>query len=261
MIPVLIDFGTIELFGREIPLRVNSFGLMVVLAFAAGAWLVTLELRRRKLEPAHVEGYPMRALIGGLLGAKLYFVVEHLPRFFEDPVGTLFSGAGLTWYGGLIGGAIAVLWTARRHGQPLWSLCDAFGPGLAASYGVGRIGCQLSGDGDYGPPSDLPWAMAYPKGVVPTEVPVHPTPVYEILMMIPIVWLLWRLRRQDREPGWLFGGYLVLVGAERWVAELFRVRLDKALGMSMAQWWSLGAIGLGLWLLYDRRQRRSSAHA
>jgi phosphatidylglycerol:prolipoprotein diacylglycerol transferase len=245
MIPVLFEIG---------PLKVYSFGLMVLLAFAGGAALVLRELKRRGLKPDHLEGYPMVALLSGVAGAKLYWVFTSWDAFIADPIGSL--AAGFTWYGGLMGGAIAVLVMARIRGQSLWSLCDAFGPGLAAAYGIGRIGCQLSGDGDYGPPSDLPWAMAYPKGMVPTDVPVHPTPVYEVLMMIPVVAILWRLRLQDRSPGWLFGAYLALVGVERWISELFRVRYpsDMTLGMSTAQWFSVAAILFGIWLLLDRRR-------
>ena len=146
----------------------------------------------------------------------------------------------------------------RRAFLPAWlssSPCDAFAPGLAAAYGIGRIGCQLSGDGDYGPASDLPWAMAYPKGMVPTTELVHPTPVYEIMMMIPIVALLWRLRTREYAPGWLFGAYLVLVGIERWISEIFRDRTPESmtLGMSTAQWTSVVAVLFGAWLLVTRR--------
>lgn len=250
MIPVLFEIG---------PIKIYSFGLMVLLAFAGGAFLVLKELRRRGLHPQDLEGYPVTALLAGIVGAKLYWVLFHFDRVLEDPLGIL--SAGFTWYGGLVGGAIGALWLARRHHQPLWSLCDAFAPGLAAAYGIGRIGCQLSGDGDYGPPSDLPWAMAYPKGMVPVDVPVHPTPVYEVLMMIPIVAILWALRRQDRSPGWLFGVYLVLVGAERWISEIFRRRGpdDLTLGMSTAQWLSVAAVLFGLWLVQDRRRPASAA--
>lgn len=250
MIPVLFEIG---------PIRIYTFGLMVLLAFAGGAALVLRELRRRGLKPDHLEGYPVTALLTGIVGAKVYWILTHFGRFLDDPVGGLTSG--FTWYGGLVGGIIGTLWLARRHGQPLWSLCDAFAPGLAAAYGIGRIGCQLAGDGDYGPPSDLPWAMAYPKGMIPVDVPVHPTPVYEILMMIPIVFVLWRLRLQDRAPGWLFGMYLLLVGAERWISEIFRRRGpdDLTLGMSTAQWLSIAAVLFGIWLLRDRRHPTHTA--
>jgi phosphatidylglycerol:prolipoprotein diacylglycerol transferase len=246
MIPVIFEIG---------PIKLYSFGLMVLLAFAGGAVLVLSELKRRGLKPDHLEGYPLTAMVSGILGARLYWVFTHLDRVADDPLRTIFGNAGLTWYGGLIGGVAATLWLAHRHRQSLWDLCDAFSPGLAAAYGIGRIGCHLSGDGDYGPPSDLPWAMAYPKGMVPTSELVHPTPVYEILMMIPIVALLWKLRTQERTPGWLFGAYLVLVGGERWISEIFRVREpgDLMLGMSMAQCTSVLAVLIGSWLLANRR--------
>jgi phosphatidylglycerol:prolipoprotein diacylglycerol transferase len=246
MIPIIFEIG---------PIKLYSFGLMVLLAFAGGAFLVLSELKRRGLRPDHLEGYPLTAMVSGIVGARLYWVFTHLDAVAENPLGSIFGNAGLTWYGGLIGGVAATLWLAHRHGQRLWDLCDAFGPGLAAAYGIGRIGCHLSGDGDYGPPSDLPWAMAYPKGMVPTDVPVHPTPVYEILMIIPIVAVLWRLRTQDRAPGWLFGAYLVLVGTERWISEIFRIRNpeDMMAGMSTAQWTSIVAVLFGAWLLVNRR--------
>ena len=246
MIPVIFEIG---------PIKLYSFGLMVLLAFAGGAFLVLRELKRRGLRPDHLEGYPLTAMVSGIAGARIYWVFTHLDQVAESPLRSIFGSAGLTWYGGLVGGVAATLWLARRHRQRLWDLCDAFAPGLAAAYGIGRIGCQLSGDGDYGPPSDLPWAMAYPNGMVATTELVHPTPVYEILMIIPIVALLWRLRTQERTPGWLFGAYLVLVGIERWISEIFRVRTPESMmfGMSTAQWTSIVAILIGAWLLVTRR--------
>lgn len=246
MFPVLFEIG---------PIKLYSFGLMVVVAFLAAAAMVTRELRRRQLEPSHLEGYPMGALLGGLLGARLYYIAEHFDAFLADPLGSMFTGAGLTWYGGLLGGALTVLVWARRRQQPLWSICDAFAPGLAASYGIGRIGCQLAGDGDYGPPSDLPWAMAYPKGVVPTLEPCHPTPVYEVLMMAVVVAVLWRARLLPRARGWLFGLYLGLVGSERFVAEFFRVRDSRPGGLSLAQWISVVLVLSGVALMLSRRGR------
>lgn len=252
MIPVLFELG---------PLKVYSFGMMVLVAFAVGARLVILELRRRRIEPMNLEGYPMFALIGGIVGARLYWMIEHSAQVRSDPFGSIIGGAGLTWYGGLIGGVLATFWLARRKKQSLWQLCDAFAPGLAAAYMLGRVGCQLSGDGDYGPPSDVPWAMSYAKGVVPTPpgVLVHPTPIYEILMMLPIVFVLWKLRTRSSAAGWLFGVYLVLVGIERWIAEIYRVRLDTTLGMSDAQWISVFVVFAGLFLVATRWHPRASA--
>jgi phosphatidylglycerol:prolipoprotein diacylglycerol transferase len=253
MIPVFFKIG---------PIPVYSFGVMVLLAFLGGAALVIRELRRRNIKPDDLEGYPFAAMIGGIVGARLYWVLTHLDQVTTAPLQKIFGNSGLTWYGGLIGGALAALWLAHRNRQSLWSLSDAFAPGLAAAYGIGRIGCHLSGDGDYGPPTDLPWGVSYAKGMVPSAPGVlhHPTPVYEVLMMIPVVLILWKLRLQARAPGWLFGAYLALAGTERWISEFWRDRSpdEFTMGMSTAQWLSVVAVLAGLWLLADRRRRTAS---
>ena len=245
MHPVLIDLGGIKLY---------SFGLMVALAFLAASWMVSRELTRRHIQPSHVEGYPLIALLGGLVGARLYFLGEHWGRFLGDPLGSLFTSSGLTWYGGAAGGALAVLVWAYWRKQPLWSVCDAFAPGLAAAYAIGRIGCQLAGDGDYGRPSNLPWAMAYPHGVVPTLVPVHPTPVYEMLAMGLAAAVLWRLRvRSWAQNGALLGLYLVLAGVERLLVEFVRINPRSVMGLTVAQVTSIIAVAVGLWIFASRR--------
>src|SRR5437867_9284985 len=154
------------------------------------------------------------AAIGGLIGARLDFVIENYDAVKNDLLGNLFSGSGLVWYGGAIGGAIAVaLWAWRRKMLNV-ALLDLCAVPLAVGYAIGRIGCQVSGDGDYGKAWDGPWAMAYPHGTVPTTTPVHPTPVYETLAMGLAAWALWRGRDALR-PGALFAVYLVLAGCER----------------------------------------------
>lgn len=253
MYPVLLDFGFF---------RVYSFGLMVAIAFFVASWLVAKELERRGLEPSHMEGYPLAAMVGGVIGARLYYVAEHLDRLARDPFTTLFGGSGLTWYGGAAGGALTVLVMAWRRGQSLWSISDAFAPGLAAAYAIGRIGCQLAGDGDYGIPSDLPWAMAYPDAIVPTDVPVHPTPVYETMAMGLAAAVLWRLRTQPwANNGRLFGLYLILSGLERFLVEFVRTNSRVMLGLSVAQLTSLIAIAAGLWILAARPNLPDKAHA
>jgi phosphatidylglycerol:prolipoprotein diacylglycerol transferase len=161
------------------------------------------------------------ALLGGLVGARLYFIVQNYDDVKGDLVGNLFSGAGLVWYGGVIGGTLAVLaWAWYRDFLGL-ALLDLAAPALALGYAIGRCGCQLSGDGDYGKASDLPWAMAYPHGTVRTTERVQPTPIYETLAMGLVAYLLWRLR--DRfQTGVLFAIYLVLAGTERFAVEFIR---------------------------------------
>ena len=152
----------------------------------------------------------------------------------DDLLGNLFSGSGLVWLGGLVGGAIGVLIWAWRRGLLGLELLDTVRAALALGYAIGRIGCQMSGDGDYGIASSLPWAMAYPKGTVPTDVDVHPTPVYETLAMGPVALVLWSLRDRFR-PGVLFALYLVLAGVERILVEFIRRNDELALGLTLPQ--------------------------
>jgi phosphatidylglycerol:prolipoprotein diacylglycerol transferase len=186
------------------------------------------------------------ALVGGIVGAKLWYLAEN--------GGPLFSGTGLTFYGGLIGGALAVIaWTSYRGTLDL-KLADAVVPSLAAAYAIGRIGCQFAGDGDYGKPWDGPWAMSYPNGTVPTDIPVHPTPIYETLIMGTFAIVLWRLR--DRwNPGVLTGIYLIGVGVERFLIEFLRRNDHIALGLTQAQFVSLGFMVAGVALLLVLRSR------
>jgi phosphatidylglycerol:prolipoprotein diacylglycerol transferase len=192
------------------------------------------------------------ALIGGIVGARLDFIIQNYDEVSDDLLGNLFSGSGLVWFGGAIGGAIGVVLWARFRGILNRTLLDICAPGLAIGYAVGRIGCQLSGDGDYGIPWDGPWAMAYPDGAVPTDVAVHPTPVYETLAMAVATYALWRLRDSFR-PGLLFALYLVIAGTERFLVEFIRRNEDVALGLTQAQLLSVAMALAGVaWLLAAR---------
>ncbi len=184
------------------------------------------------------------ALGGGVIGAKLYWAIDN----GELTLSGLFAGSGLTWYGGLIGGALAMVIWARWRGWLGMELLGVAAIGLPLGYAVGRIGCQLSGDGDYGVASDLPWAMAYPDGTVPTTELVHPTPIYETLAMGLATIVLWNLR--DRfAPGVLFGLYLVIAGIERFLVEFIR-RNDAVLaGLTLAQLISVAMVVAGSGLI------------
>src|SRR6202040_1579691 len=129
----------------------------------------------------------------GLAGAKLYHVLESPADFFAHPIALLFSPFGFAWFGGLLAGFAAFVWIGRRQHIPLLTLLDAGSPAAALGYGIGRIGCFLSGDGDYGIPTSLPWGMSFPNGLVPTTERVHPTPIYELIVACGIAWVLWRL--------------------------------------------------------------------
>jgi phosphatidylglycerol---prolipoprotein diacylglyceryl transferase len=216
------------------PLTLQTFGIMFALAFIASGLLVARRLKELGKPVDWAYEMVFAALIGGVVGARLDFVLENWDEVSDDLLGNIFSGAGLVWYGGAIGGALAVILWARWRGMLNLVLLDMCAPALAIGYGVGRIGCQLSGDGDYGKAWDGPWAMAYPNGTVPTTEEVHPTPVYETLTMGLVAWFLWR-RRHSMRPGALFALYLVLAGAERFLVEFVRRNDRVVAGLTVPQ--------------------------
>jgi phosphatidylglycerol:prolipoprotein diacylglycerol transferase len=155
-----------------------------------------------------------------------------------------FSGSGLTWYGGFIGGTIGVLLVAKMRKIPILLLCDISAPILGLGYAIGRMGCFLNGD-DYGRPSDAPWAMAFPKGTPPTLTKVHPTQIYEVIAGILMFLILNRLKDRIRKPGALFGLYLVLAGLERFSVEFYRTNEPWLAGLTFAQWISIALMLTG----------------
>jgi phosphatidylglycerol:prolipoprotein diacylglycerol transferase len=226
------------------PLELKTFGLMLALGFLAAGGLVARRFDELGKPPDWAYEMVFAALVGGIVGARLYWILQNWDQAGDDLVGNLFSGAGLVWYGGALGGALAVGLWARWRGFWGLRLLDLAAPGLALGYAIGRIGCQLSGDGDYGEPSDLPWAMAYPDGTVPTDDEVHPTPIYETLAMGLVAWQLWRWRDRYR-PGILFAIYLVLSGLERFLVEFVRRNDQTVAGLTTPQVESLVLMAAG----------------
>ena len=230
------------------PLTLQTFGI----CFGLGFLLCGLVLARRFKEIGKPRDWAYEmifaALVGGLVGARLDYLAQNWDKVSHDLLGNIFSGSGLVWLGGLVGGAIGVvIWAYRRKWLGL-PLLDVAAVPLSLGYAIGRIGCQLSGDGDYGIKSDLPWAMAYPKGTVPTTTEVHPTPVYETLAMGTVALVLWNLRDRYR-PGVLFALYLVLAGVERILIEFIRRNDELALGLTLPQWLSVVMVlAGGVWL-------------
>lgn len=237
-----IDLGGLEL---------QTFGIFFALNFLCWAAVVARRLKEIGKPPDWAYEILFAALIGGLIGARGYFLIQNADQLDGDLISNLFSGSGLIWYGGLVGGVVSVLaWAWWRRFLSL-QLTDMAAIGLPLGYAIGRIGCQISGDGDYGKDSTLPWAMGYPHGVVPTEPgqTVQPAPLYETWSMGLFALVLWHLR--DRfKPGTLFGIYLVGAGLERFLVEFVR-RNDQVIGfMTAAQAESLALLALGVvWLL------------
>jgi len=239
----------IDLFG--LPLK--TFGLFFGMAFIVSGAIVARRLKEVGKPVDWAYEMVFAALLGGLVGARLYWILGHTSEVSSDVVGSVFGGSGLVWYGGAIGGAIGVLLWAYRHGMLNRLLLDVCSPSLAAGYAVGRIGCQISGDGDYGTATDLPWGMAYPDGVVPTSDVVHPTPIYETLSMFLLAWWLWRTRDAFR-PGVLFAFYLLGSGTERFLVEFLRRNEPVLLGLTEAQLLSLVLMLAGtIWLVREAR--------
>src|SRR5256714_8881622 len=220
--------------------------------FALALLAIGLVLARRLRElgkPAEwAYEMTLAALVGGLVGSRVYFIVQNYDDVKHDLLGNLFGGSGLVWYGGLLGGALAVGAWAWWRGMLGLGLLDLCATPLAVGYAIGRIGCQVSGDGDYGKAWNGPWAMAYPHGTVPTTQTVHPTPIYETLAMGLVAYLLWRLRDRYR-PGVLFAVYLVLAGLERFLVEFIRRNDHVLFGLTQAQLISVAMIVVGgAWL-------------
>ena len=248
MRPVLFELG---------PVTVHSYGVMIALAAVLAWWVLRHELQRRENRGDEASILVMSAMLGGFLGARGYYAVEHLTH---EGAAALMGASGFTWYGGAIGGALAVLVVARIRRIPIDSLVASAAPALALGYAIGRVGCQLAGDGTYGVPSDLPWAMSYPDGEDPTTVRVHPAPVYETLTGLAMFGVLWRLRDKLR-PVSLFGLYLVLAGISRFLVEFIRLNDPVVAGLTQPQLFAASFVVLGLALLTLRPRHGPAAAA
>ena len=246
------------------PLEITGYGIMMMVGFLAGGWLVSLELKRRHLREEYSADMIVAAVIGGIIGAKLWYVV------LTHDIHALFSRGGLVWYGGFIGGALAVILNSWRLRVPIRWTMHLAAPALAAAYALGRVGCFLVND-DYGRPTTLPWGVKFPQGLPPstagnmrelfgipvpagvdpsTVLAVHPTQLYETTLMLIAFFFLWRWRRSARPIGWLFGAYLVFAGVERFLIEIVRAKDDRFLGpFTIAQLTSVVLVIVGMALL------------
>ncbi len=234
------------------PLDLQTFGIAFALSFVASGVVATRRLKELGWPVDWVYEMVFAALIGGLVGSRIDYLIQNWDQVSDDLLGNIFSGSGLVFFGGLLGGAVGVIIWALRKGVLNWELADMAAVPIAIGYVVGRIGCQLSGDGDYGTKSDLPWAMDYPDGTVPTTDKVHPTPIYETFAMGIAALVLWHLR--DRfAPGVLFGLYLMIVGIERFLIEIIRRNDAVIAGLTLPQLVSLAVLALGTAIVITRR--------
>lgn len=266
MYPVLFEIGG---------LTITSFGVFMALSFLTAGWVLSAEMRRKGENPELAWDMVMWGAIGGILGAKLYYMILHWPETAAAPWRALASRSGLVWYGGFLAATGLIVWQLMRRKVSIPRVADAAAPALALAYAVGRVGCFLVGD-DYGRPTDLPWAVAFPQGAppstaynlrtmfgvdVPAGIPadavlaVHPTQLYEVGMSLIIFAILWRLRSRIAQAGTLFAVWLALAGVERFVVELFRAKDDRFFGgLTVAQTISLALVVAGVMLVQRTRR-------
>lgn len=244
MRPVLFYFGSVPVY---------SFGVLMSLAFLVAGWVMQNDFAR-KHEPRDLAWeIVVFGLIGGLLGARLHQAFYHWTAFIADPFGFVSGRSGLVWYGGLLGGVIATLWPIRRTRVSYASALDTGALGLAVGLAIGRVGCHLSGDGDWGVPTSLPWGVAYTNGTAgwpyPPGISVHPAALYEMIALLGIFVLLLRLRSRVAPAGALFAIYLFLSGLARSLVEVVRTNPPILLGLTEAQWTSIAlSAGAAIWL-------------
>jgi phosphatidylglycerol:prolipoprotein diacylglycerol transferase len=215
------------------PVTLGTYGLLVATGLLWAFFILRADLDRRGLD-ADAESIIGITGLAGLAGARLYHLLESPSEFFADPWRLLFSTMGFAWFGAVIGGFVALVTLARRYRMNILLMLDVASPAAAVGYGVGRIGCLISGDGDYGVPTSLPWGMSFPNGLVPTSQRVHPTPIYEFLVALVIAHFLWRIGRRavdkPRPAGEVFGWYLIATGVARFLVEFIRINPHSFLG-------------------------------
>jgi phosphatidylglycerol:prolipoprotein diacylglycerol transferase len=234
------------------PLTLGTYGIMVATGLICAFFVIRAELRRRSYG-AEAENIIGTTGLAGLVGARLYHLLEAPSEFFAHPLRLLFSTTGFAWFGAVIGGFVALVLLARHYQMKILLMLDIASPAAAIGYGVGRIGCLISGDGDYGIPTALPWGMSFPNGLVPTTEKVHPTPIYEFLGAMLIGYILWRVgaRAIDglRPAGEVFALYLILTGVARFLVEIIRINPRSFFGLTNAQAASIASVLAGVFLL------------
>ena len=240
------------------PLTLGTYGIMVATGLICAFFILRADLRRRGYG-ADAETIIGTTGLAGLLGARLYHLLESPSEFFAHPWQLLFSTMGFAWFGAVIGGFVALVLLARHYQMKILLMLDIASPAGAIGYGIGRIGCLISGDGDYGISTSLPWGMSFPNGLVPTTDRVHPTPIYEFLASILIGYILWRIGALAigglRPAGEVFAYYLILTGVARFLVELIRINPRSFFGLTNAQTASIASVLAGSILLLALRQR------
>lgn len=290
MRPILIQIG---------PIPVYSYGLMVAIAFLVADYLLGKEFRRLKMNVNYANEMVVLALVFGIVGAKFLYLIENFSDFLSAPLEMIFSAGGLTWYGGFILAFIALFLYVKRKKLSVLNILDAVAPATAIGYGIGRIGCHLAGDGDYGIPTSLPWGTIYANGVLKPsyalrhyfegfpelaekynywqlssqivsedkfglitkfdlQIRLHPTPVYEFIIMFLIFLFLWGYRKKIKYPGQLFSLYLILSSIERFSIEFIRLNPPLIFGLTEAQLISILLLLIGIFLFQRFKPKKEA---
>jgi phosphatidylglycerol:prolipoprotein diacylglycerol transferase len=229
---------------------VSSFGATLAVAFLVGYWIAIPRMSEEGLDPDDAANMLIWIMFGGVFGAKLYYAIDFSLRGEAEFWSSLFSRAGMVFYGGLIGGALAGYAGCRFYKIAAVPFANACAISLAIGQAIGRIGCLLVGD-DYGRATDLPWGIAFPQGLPPVYYAVHPTQIYESAWLFLVTLFLWR--RRKKSPS-LMGEYLILNGIGRTVVEHWRLNARVALDLSEAQWIGVGLVVFGAFLLIRARR-------
>ncbi len=267
MFPILLKLGPITLY---------SYGLMMALGFVAADLIIASECRRRGITTEYASSLVLWAALSGLVGARLWDIWDNFPIYMRHPWSIVFSGAGFVWYGGFVGGAVAVYLVARRYGVGFLTTADMAAPAVLIGHAFGRMGCLLSGDGDWGLPTKMPWGMAYPNAIVGWNadtvlklnakgqlvsgyfpgVRVHPTPIYEAVLYVAIFAFLWSTRKRTSVEGRIFYLFLILAGAARFLVEFWRINPRVLWGMTEYQLFSIlmMVVGTGAYLFTLNRE-------
>lgn len=230
MYPVLFELAGFQ---------IRSYGAIVALSFLLALSMSTKEAERKGLDPKLVQDFAFFGLLGGIIGARLYFVLFSAPRYFLEHPWEIFAvwSGGIGIIGSLIGGFLVAVWFCRDRKIPLVKFGDTLGPGIALGQTVGQLACLLNGD-SYGRPTDLPWAITYtdPRSMAPLNIPLHPIEIYEMAAYFLIFLLVWKVRKHQRLDGFTFFTYLAGYGVARFIVDFFRG--DPAMfawGMQAAQ--------------------------
>ena len=250
MHPILFQFGNVT---------IHSYGFMLAVAILVCYFLLRYTINQEICPPNSLDVIFAIALICGFAGAKTLYIIEHLPLLDSRYIIYLLANSGFTWFGGLITGAIGVLCYLRKEKLLFLSFIDILLPVVLLGYAIGRIGCHLAGDGDYGPVSTLPWAVAYPDGILPTVETVHPTPIYESIICLIAFSILWFYRKRVKSSGIISGATCIIIGIERFSMEFVRRTPVIAFGwLKSAQIISIGWIILGVVLIFFRNHFNST---